>query len=278
VKARRFGREWIAVLAFAAIFVASVERLKTAPRQSVAVEMQVALPLFVQVFMFAGDRYLAANAASIRALIVATDKMRPEDYRILAKVQEDASWLNPAHEDNYYIASAILPWNGEVDSAQTVLARASRVRYFDYQPAFYYAFNLLHFKADAAGASAWLRQAAEKLTDENERVTMQNFAARWIDKAQDLDLAIRVVDAMAKQAKRKDFRMYLEMRVARLKALQMLHQAASQFYERFGRGPSSVEELVTSGVLTAIPKDPFGFGFELDQKGQIILRSTRPKS
>ena len=150
-------------LALALCFVATAERLKTVPRQAVDLELQVALPLFVQVFMSAGDRYLAANLAAIRALVVTTDKMRPEDYRILGKIQEDASWLNPAHEDNYYIATAILPWNGELDAAQTILKRASQARQFDYQPAFYYAFHLLHFKGDAVGASAWLRAAAEKL-------------------------------------------------------------------------------------------------------------------
>ena len=275
--AKRFRIEWLVILVVAAIFITSVERLKTTPRQEVAVEMQIALPLFVQVFMVAGDRYLAANIAAIRALVVVTDKMRPEEYRTLAKVQEDVSWLNSAHEDNYYVAAAILPWYGEVDAAQTVLARASRARSFDFQPAFYYAFNLLHFKQDAAGAAAWLRQSAEHLSDENERVTMQNFAARWIDKAQDLDLAIRVVEAMATQAKRKDFRVYLEMRVARLKSLQMLRQAAGQFREKFGRPPVKVEELQTSGVVKEIPKDPFGVGFGIDPQGQINFSSTRPK-
>jgi hypothetical protein len=39
------------------------------------------------------------------------------------KLQRDIAWFNPAHEDNYYIAAAILPWNGQVDAAQYVCAR-----------------------------------------------------------------------------------------------------------------------------------------------------------
>jgi hypothetical protein len=263
-------------LVCAAVFVASAERLKAVPRQTVALELQVALPLFVQVFMTAGDRYLAADLGAIRALIVATDKMRPEDYRILGKVQEDVSWLNPAHEDNYYTAAAILPWNGELAAAQTILARAGNARYFDYQPAFYYAFHLLQFKGDAVGAAEWLRTAAEKLPDEDERLIMQNLAARWMDRAQDLDLAIRVVDAMAEQAKRKDFRAYLQQRVARLRSLKDLRKAADLFRERFGRPPAKLQELVENGLIQAIPADPFGFGFDLDEQGRIILRTSAP--
>ena len=146
--------KWLVALAMAVCFVATAERLKSAPRQSVDLELQVALPLFVQVFMTAGDRYLAANLASIRALVVTTEKMRPEDYRILSKIQDDASWLNPAHEDNYYIATAILPWNGELDTAQTILARASKARPFDYQPAFYYAFPQFQSTRTASSRSA----------------------------------------------------------------------------------------------------------------------------
>jgi hypothetical protein len=77
-----------AALLCAAMFFASVQYLKTAPRQTVNVEMQVALPLFVQVFMAAGDRYLAANVAAIRALVVATEKMKPEDYAVLPRCKQ----------------------------------------------------------------------------------------------------------------------------------------------------------------------------------------------
>jgi hypothetical protein len=272
--AMRLRVEWLAALVLAVAFVATAERLKSVPRQTVSVEMQVALPLFVQVFMAAGDRDLAANIAAIRALVVSTEKMRPEDYRILAKVQEDVSWLNPGHEDNYYIAAAILPWNGELESAQRILARATRARLFDYQPAFYYAFHLLHFSGDAAGASAWLREAAEHLPEGDESLQMKNLAAKWMDKAQDLDLAIRVVEAMARQSKRKDFRAYLEQRVTRLQDLKALRTAAAAYHTRFARPPSRLEDLVAAGLLPAVPQDPFGFGFGMDATGRIILRNS----
>lgn len=268
---------WLVASVCALAFVIFAERLKAVPRQSVNVELQVALPLFVQVFMTAGDRYLAANLAAIRALVVATDKMRPEDYRILAKVQQDASWLNPAHEDNYYTAAAILPWNGELDAAQAILARASKARYFDYQPAFYYAFHLLHFKGDAVAASAWMRAAAEKLPNDDERLIMQNMAARWMDRAQDIDLAIRIVESMAQQARRKDFRAYLEQRVARLRSLKELRTAADRYRERFNRPLVTLNDLVDSGLVKAIPPDPFGFGFELNKQGQLVLRTSSPQ-
>jgi hypothetical protein len=264
----------MAVLLASTAFWVMAQRLKTAPRQSVNVEMQVALPLFVQVFMAAGDRYLAGNIAAIRAVIVDTFKMKPEEFATLAKVQRDVSWLNPGHEDNYYTAAAILPWQGEIDSAQDVLARATKARPFDYQPALFYAFNEFHFKGDAAAASAWLRAAAEHLPEGDNRLQMQNLAAIWMDKTQDIDVAIRIVEGMAKQAKRRDFQRYLEVRVNRLRALKFLRTASGFYQQRFGHAPATLQELIDQRIIDSLPQDPFGFGYWINDKGHVMLRNS----
>lgn len=266
----------LGALLCALAFAACVQFLKTAPRQTVNVEMQVALPLFVQVALAAGDRYLAADIATIRALVVATDKMRPEDYAVLAKVQTDVSWLNPGHEDNYYIAAAILPWVGQLDAAQTILSRAMAARPFDYQPAFYYAFHRLFLARDARGASAVMRAAAEKLPEGDERLQMQNLAAIWLDKTDDPAYAISIVAAMAKEARRPDFRRYLEQRVDRLRQLQTLREAAARYRQQQGRPLAQVEELVAAGLIEKMPADPFGFGFAIDARGEVVLRNSPP--
>lgn len=269
---------WLVAMLAALAFVTATQRLKLAPRQAVSIEMQVALPLFVQVAMAGGDRFLAANIAAVRALWVDNFKMQRDEFKILAKVQEDVSWLNPGHEDNYYIATAVLPWNGEVDAAQRILARATKARRFDYQPAFYYAFNLLHFKGDAVGASSWMREAAEYLPEGQNRLHMQNLAAIWLDKAGDLDLAIRVVDAMSKQSSRRDFRQYLELRVTRLRMLREMRVAAASYQQRFGRPVTALQDLVTSGMVKEIPQVPFGFGFAIDKQGQVVLQYLPPSA
>jgi len=272
------ARLWLVTILAAMVFVPSAQRLKLAPRQSVNVEMQVALPLFVQVAMAAGDRFLAANIAAIRALWVDNFKMQKEEFKVLAKVQENVSWLNPGHEDNYYIAAAILPWNGEVEAAQRILARATTARRFDYQPAFYYAFNLLHFKGDAVGASNWMREAAEYLPEGNNRLQMQNLAAIWLDRAGDLDLAISVVEAMARQANRGDFRRYLQQRVIRLEMLRDLREAAARYQQRFGRRIVALSDLVESGIVAEVPKPPFGYGFAINEQGQVVLQDSPPRA
>lgn len=257
------------------VFALAVDRVRQMARPHVTPEIQVVLPLFVQVGMAAGDRYLAANAGAIRSLITSTARMGENEYAILASLQTSVSWLNPAHEDNYYTAAAILPWNGQLDPAQVVLRRATRARPNDFQPAFLYAFHLLYFKHDALAGADWLRQAAQRMPNEDEQLVMQNYAVRWMDRSRDLDNAIAVVADMAKQTRRADFRAYLEQRIKRLENLKHLREHALIFERRFGRAPHAVEELVSAGVLSDIPTDPFGFGYAIGREGLIILRQAK---
>lgn len=271
---------WQAIVALmmgSAVFVFAQSRLPDIKRAQVSAEITIALPVFVQVVMAGGDRYLAASWAAIRALVTETSKMGPEDFRVLGLVQRDASWLNPAHEDNYYIAAAILPWEGQVEAAQVILRRATLARFYDYQPAFYYAFNLTHFMGDYMAASEWLLQAAPKLPKPDERLLLENFAARWLDRTQDVELAARIVDAMAAQARRKDFADYLRVRAQRLRDLGVLRRAAVVYSDRHGKPLVELSELVSAGLVAKLPVDPFGFGFGVDPNGVPVLLNRPQK-
>lgn len=268
---------FLCAIAGAVFFVNFQQRLQTLPRMKANAELEVVLPLFAQVLMTGGDRYLAANLGAIRALVTETQRMTAADYALLGRLQDDVSWLNPAHEDNYYIAAAILPWEGQLNSAQTILSRATKARFFDYQPPFYYAFNLVHFKGDGLAAAQWLKEAAVKLPDPQERLILENFAARWAERSDDLRLAISVVDAMATNAKRQDFAKYLRMRSDRLRALLSLRMAADLFKQRHGRPIASLEELTAAQLLPKIPTDPLGAGFSIDAGGTPVFGSGVPR-
>lgn len=264
---RRYAGICVACACFA-VYAYSVQPLYTRPRQSVAVEMQVAVPRFVQVIMAAGDRYLAANLAGFRTLVASTANMGPDNYRIQALVQTDAAWFNPAHEDNYYLAAALLPWNGQLDAAQTILGAATRARPFDWLPPFYYGFNLLHFLKRPAEGAEWVRLAAEHADDEMQTLQLQQMAANWVAKGEDLGLAIRLLRAMARQTKHKPFAAFLEKRAIRLENLLVLEQAVETYRQRMGVPPRMAQQLLSEGVIVRLPQDPFGGRYGLDANGR----------
>lgn len=252
-------------------FAALVPSLYAQPRPQTSAEMEVVLPRFVQVMMAGGDRHLAANLAGFRALVASPEKMTEDGLRILGIVQTDLAWLNPAHEDNYYIAAAILPWNGEVIAAQNILRRANDARPFDWQPAFYYAFNALHFQKNPVEGAEWLRIASSHTRDEMERIEFQQLAAQWVIRGEDKELAIRLHRTMARETRHKAFALFLERRAIRLENLLALESASARFSERMGRQPRRTEELVEQGLLLSLPVDPFGMRYEFDAKGAVML-------
>ena len=270
VALRRFGPLAGALVCFV-LFVLQLPVLYGRPRPEASPEMEVALPRFVQVLMAAGDRHLAANLAGFRALVASTEKMTAENYRILAIVQSDLAWLNPAHEDNYYIAAAILPWNQEVDATQEILRRASEARPFDWSPAFYFAFNALHFKKDRTEGANWLRIAASQTRDEMTRMQLQQLAAQWVAKGEDKQFAIRMHRALAKETHHAAFARYLERRATRFENVSALESAVVSFEKVNGRFPLRIEELVEGGIISSLPDDPFGASYSIDGKGDVVI-------
>jgi len=255
-------------------YLTATARLDTAQRPLVVEEMRVALPMFSQVLMAAGDRYLAANVSTFRAVVASTETMKEENFKVQAQLQLDASWLNPAHEDAYYVAAAILPWNGQLDAAQTILLAAARARPYDWQPPFFYAFNLYHIKRDALAAGNALLNAAPGVASESDRNTMLGLGYAWIEKGYEPRSALRIMERSAELARGGALRRYLSARAERLRHLISLQEAALRFETKLGRLPVTLNELVTTGFVSEIPRDPIGFGFVLDGAGTPAFRGS----
>ncbi len=242
-------------------------------------ELLVSLPRFAQVLLAGGDRHLAANLAGFRVLVADTGRMKADDYAVQGKLQRDIAWFNPVHEDNFYIAAAILPWNAQVDAAQDVLARASAARVFDWYPLFHYAFIHYHFRKDPATGAKYLLEAVPRVHSQEDEWALQSLAAIWIEKGYRTGNAADMVQAMADNAPPGNFRHYLAVRAKRLQDLAVLQQAAKNYAEKHGKPPASLQELVDSGLVATIPKDPLGFGFAIDSRGWPILNNqtvTKP--
>jgi len=257
----------IGLLSFAG-FAALVPGLYGSPRLPASGEMEVAVPRFAQVLTAAGDRYLAADLSTFRALVASTERMERENYRILGIVQSDVAWLNPAHEDNYYIAAAILPWNGELEAAQHVLQQASKARPFDWQPAFYYAFNTWHFSKNAREGAEWMKIAADQALDEGVRIQLLQLAAQWAGNTQDRAFAIRLHKAMARETRHRGFAVFLEKRATRLENLLRIEEAVARYEERTGRTPLDMADLVALRLLAEVPSDPFAMQYVIGRDGK----------
>ncbi len=266
------------MLAGLAVFLWGTETASRLPRSTVDEEMVVKLPKLAQLVFAFGDRYLASNAAMFRVMTTTIQKMTPERYQVQAQVQLDASMFNPAHEDNYYQAAAFLSWQKQVPVAQQILRRAAQARPYDSYPPFFYGFNLYYFEKRPVDAARFVRDAARLVPDVQERLFLESMAAKWVEKGEDLDSIIEIVKSMMRASKESAFKNYLGARVERLEGLRILRDAALQYQKEKGGVPPSLQALVDAGFVQAIPEDPFGFGYRLDDEGlPALLNSTIKK-
>lgn len=230
--------------------------------------LRVRLPLLVQLLYSGGDSYLAANLNVFRSVVVDAAVTERETYRIQGQLQADAARFNPLHEDNYYLAAAILPWNGQVEAGQEVLLKAAQARTWDMWPAFYYAFNAMYFERDMLTAGEWAEIAAQR--SPKNAPALRSMAAAWYERQNDSAVALDVLRNMHAQSTDKEFRRLLQARIARLEGLLALRAALADYRQQHqGKLPTAWGQLIGYGGLEVFPEDPLGKGYMLDASGEL---------
>jgi hypothetical protein len=74
---------------------------------------------------------------------------------------------------------------------------------------------------------------------------------------------------MIKGANNKDVRQSYEMRRDALKAVITIEEACKAYRARFHTSPSHIDQLISTGLLVRLPKDPYGGAFYLDSAGRV---------
>lgn len=251
---------WLApviTLSMAALFWVSVALQDDATQQhEIPEEVVVAEP--VQVLLYAGDRFLAANIEAIRAQAAATVG---DAHSFRLRAHAAASRLNPCHEDNYWIGNSSLSWGGATEQGFQLLRNASRCRFWDEWPVFFYGFNQSFFLHKIPEARRAMEIAAQRSTDN--AAMFRNFsimlAAGEID---DTQMALELLENERDQAKDPKLHEMLDKRVIRLKGLITLRNAQAAFEKRYKRPLKQPGELLDSGLLDGFPDDPLRIGYE----------------
>lgn len=266
----------IGLIVVAAAYAMSTSRAKNLPREKASEEINVAISPTVQIVLSAGDPFLAANLAALRATVVAVQELDPADYPILAKVQDDASRLNPSQEDNYYIAQGILPWVGEHRTAIDILERATKARPGDFLPPYFLGFDYMYFESKFEEAGQYYRLAADRVGGKNRDVLLNN-AAKFMEKGENPEVAIQFINSLIKSTRNQALKQFLFARIIRLKRLIILREASAKYQQHYQRPPSQLSDLVDSKILPQLPDDPLGAGYRLDEKGipQIVFQLKR---
>lgn len=224
------------------------------------------LPSFAAQIMSFGDPYLAANINYSRVVTLfhySNDNVEPR-----SKLLVQSTELNPKHLDNMY-QLGVIPWEGEVDRSLLALDRVTEARYWDWRPPFMYGITTSNFKRDHTLAADYINLASERADQEKRRLYLKTLAAGVVSKGDDVVASLNYVEGLMNSVKQQRLKDMLNARATRLKTLLILRDAAAEYEAQFDKPISSLDELLSSGILRSKPELGSGVGFDVDENGRV---------
>lgn len=191
------------------------------------------------------------------------------EYANMFRTIETAVRLDPYNMDAYYFAQAAFTWEvGHAADVNRLLAYGMKYRTWDWYLPFFAGFNAAYFLHDYAQAASYMQKAAE--LSGNQLLT--TLTSRYFYKAGREALGIAFLQTMIKQTSDAQEREVYQMRLTALQEASRLQGAVKRYRQEEGHLPANLQDLLRSGYVDQIPRDPYGGKFYLDDQGRV--RST----
>lgn len=193
------------------------------------------------------------------------------DHSGMRKVLEPAVKLDPYNMDAYYFAQGILTWEtGQIAEANALLDYGMQYRTWDWYLPFFAGFNSAYFLKDYSAASRYYQRAAEVSGSE----LFANLAGRYMHASGRTDLALIYLETMEKGARNEAVKAAFATRLQALREVRRIERARDLYQEKRGFIPASIEVLLSEGLLSPPPVDPYGGTFFIDPSGQVSSTSN----
>ncbi len=204
-------------------------------------------------------------------------KIDPRFIDRVLELAENITLLDPRFQDPYYLAEAVV-WESDpkrIDRINRLLERATRYRTWDGWFPFMQGFNHFFFRRD-------YHAAARSLKISSERPGVPRLAAglatRMYQRSGSTLSAVLFLKEMLKREKDPERIEEFKLRLMAFYRLWVLEQAMDRFFAKYKRRPERLEELVSAGIIPAIPEDPYGGRFYIRKDGRVITDSGFFKS
>ena len=197
--------------------------------------------------------YILLKAASF---IGGTARLTPEDWEGIAILCKQTMDLDPYFKQTYCLIQATLPWEAEkVDLTVKLLKKSMQHRSWDWVPGFFIGFDYFYFKKDNLQASKYIMEAS-KVPDAP--IPLATLGARLAQKAEQTQTAIGFLKTMLSKTDNEKTKELLETRIKALTGALILEKAVKFFKNKYGRIPPALEDLLSKGILTSLPENPYG--------------------
>ena len=203
--------------------------------------------------------------------LIRNEVITEEEWDWIYKNMELATDLDNYFLDPYYFGAVNLSWGAnKVKEANALLEKAFKYRDWDWTIPFYLGFNHFYFLQDNEKASFYLMESARRGKSGSLIATL---AARLAYQGRRTENAIIFLQEIIKKTDDDIVKKSYETRLNALKVILFLERAVAVYQDRFKKQPERLDELIAKGVITAIPKDPYGGKFYIDKDGSIKTTS-----
>jgi len=222
-----------------------------------------------------GFRNVLADIVWLEAVQVAGNKrMMPGDYARLYDLLNVVANFDPNFEIPYLLGGLVLGESPDhAKEALGILERGKANRPADWRFPFYIGFTRYFSLGDPRGGGEAMGEAARLPGSPS---YLPGIASRMLLEAREPEAALALLGAIVGQETDPARRSVLERRVREVlveRDLQILERGIERYREKTGSFPGELHDLVREGILAAVPQEPNGGRYLLDEGGKV--RSDR---
>lgn len=275
---RRLGMA-ICGAAFIAILLLSSARVhhfrENLPSEQLRAEALMVDPTLLKVI--SGEfKGLMADYLNLKVAVFkgGSQETTPEDWMAIATLFKQAIELDPYFFHTAYYTQGIMSWReGLQQEAIDILEISAHYRSWDWEPLFYAGFDYFFYLKDVQKAADAFRQSAMR---PGASPIAAFLAARLSQRSGQTLSAIALLKTMLEQSKDEPTKELYSKRLEAYLGVHQLEGAIETFLQIHGHRPDTLESLVTTGILPALPKNPFGdhFIYEPDT-GKVFFDAVR---
>lgn len=215
--------------------------------------------LFLKTMTFIGERGVAGTPLS------------EKEWEYVVRCLDVVTDLDPYFVDPYMLAEGLLAWDAlRPEDANLLLNKGMQYRDWDWRLPFFVGFNSFYFLGDYETASGFIMQAAQLPGSPSYLKTLGARLAYYGGKSKTALLFLQQMLAETDDALLKK---RLAMRLQALEGAVAIEEALDRYRGNEGRAPDALEELVGSGYLDEMPKEPYGGEWGIAKNGRVFSTS-----
>jgi len=216
--------------------------------------------------------FLVINLSSYYGgIILEKNEAIEKEFDYMYKVLKTAITLDPYYFDSYYFAQTIIAWDAKMpEKAIELLKVGMEKRKNDWLIPYWIGFNYYYFLNNRKMAAHYFKESAKRPGASDLIASMTAITAY---EGGETEMAILFLEDTIKRTEDEHKRDKFLIRLDALKKILYLENAVKMYEKRFNKKPENLQELIQKGIITKIPKDPYGGVFYINKEGKIKTTS-----